>query len=621
MKNVNPILQNRLLPFLLICVFIGTALLWGCSSSDSESGMPAAEASTEVSTNRIGRGMLPVSYPVPATNPSFPAFPEALSPVLPRNIDQPFFENLKVDSLTKADQYGSFEVSRAKRLLDIFSWQTFIALNWPVENRSLLFQTDTTYQHAINCTDALFTNQCEVPAGLKNAFSDHNISLSDSVAVNPVVENELWELRNYFSDYWHPFLIRKEGDSLNVYSQQLPKSGLGDPGNPRWMTWKESDEVFLPDGSKPSNWYAREWPHDLPESMKVGATPHETHTLWVTHKAGILDESDQAGSGLPLWDQNGNLVFYEIRLNQPSFDIILKDTLYNLNGQIKFAQRGNDRVFFNWGNSQEANPFALGSMELKMAWKIIDESQGDIPERFITKQALVKDSTGAWEEFQVGLVGFHIAHKTKTHQSWIWSTFEHIDNLEVDGLSLAQNQHGQFPLKPLFHNISCATCPVNVKPDPDSTGVRKTQVLRVMPIPEGTALLNNDIRVKIASEAPASRLQYYELVGTQWPAAGTEDNGPIIPQQMVNTVMETYMQYGNREVNSPSGKKLKFETASCLSCHSYAKFASGCTIDNTGKIKMRYAKANHSADYSWLLNQANWYKPNELANTLCDPPA
>lgn len=619
MKRFNEVLSNHPLTTLPpIALLLCTLLLAGCKSAGenngTQDGMPRAEAS-------VDETFLPTSFPTPASNPQFPSFPDALSPSLPRNIDQPFFESLKVDSLTRAGLYNDFQVSRAKRLMDIFSWQTFLAMNWPVSERSLLFQADTTYQEALDCPDATITDSCDLPAGLRAQFARNNANLADSVQVHPVEPGELWEVRNYFTDYWHPYLIRKEDGRLSVYSQQLPTPNLGDDGPPRWTTWKESDEVFRKDGAAPDHWYAREWPHHFPNALKAAHEDEEKSALWVTHKAGILDDSDQAGSGIPLWDQNGNMVFYEVRLNKPSFDLIVQDTLYNLNGQIKFAKSGNERVFFNWGNSQEANPFALGSMELKMAWKIMDEANGDIPERFITKEALIGDSTGSWTKHQVGLVGFHVTHKTKTHQSWIWSTFEHVDNLIVDDLFLSQNQHGRFPLKPLFHDIGCATCPVNVKPPTDSSGTRKTQVLRVMPIPESTANLNREVRQKIQDAAPDSKLQYYELVGTQWPAAGTEDNGPILPFHMVNTVMETYMQYGNREIKGRNGVELRFESASCISCHSKAKFATGCSIDASGNIQIQYSTVPHGADYSWLLNQASWYKPDQLARALCDQPA
>jgi len=62
------------------------------------------------------------------------------------------------------------------------------------------------------------------------------------------------------------------------------------------------------------------------------------------HKTGkfalvkdTADEVDQAFTS-PIWDQNGNIVRYEIRMNKPTVDYIVTNELYNIEGQVKFSE-------------------------------------------------------------------------------------------------------------------------------------------------------------------------------------------------------------------------------------------------------------------------------------------
>jgi hypothetical protein len=57
----------------------------------------------------------------------------------------------------------------------------------------------------------------------------------------------------------------------------------------------------------------------------------------------------------------------------------------------------------------------------------------------------------------VGLVGMHIGHKSKTSPQWIWSTFEQVDNLDVDAVAHPK-------LNPSFVDPNCPMCAVNQQP-------------------------------------------------------------------------------------------------------------------------------------------------------------
>lgn len=178
----------------------------------------------------------------------------------------------------------------------------------------------------------------------------------------------------------------------------------------------------------------------------------------------------------------------------------------------------------------------------------------------------------------VGLVGMHIAHKTRDHVQWIWSTFEQVDNLRANSLP----EGGQ--TKPSFYDPSCppTQCPVNCPP----AAGKNSQFTRDPAIAPDTAQLNTNVQQVLRTKN--STLQYYELVGTQY--IPTNSKGPPTPAVLRNTVIEPYMTGVSCTV-IPQG-----HPSSCLGCHQTATIpAPGCPTPN-GNCS--------SADFSFLLDDA-----------------
>jgi hypothetical protein len=296
-------------------------------------------------------------------------------------------------------------------------------------------------------------------------------------------------------------------------------------------------------------------------------------------------------------------------------------------------------------------------MEIKLAWKKLDPKR-DIASRFYKQTVLLPALTSEGEPIvdkngnfprckkeQVGLVGMHISAKTKSSPQWIWATFEHVDNVNVNDL---KTQDGK-QLYALFHDYSPAgqILPVNVPPiprdpatgKPSPTGIRKTQVSRPVPIPGAKLALNASIQ-KILADAN-SPLQYYELIDTQWPTAPypsmkgyaavpggpSPDNlpeaitkkstGSPAPVYLTNSIMETYLQTGNQQAHFeengfPFNRTEVFGTESCMACHFSAGIANGYvnkTINSDTIQKIATFAGDVSADFSWLPQlKAQWAK-------------
>lgn len=330
-----------------------------------------------------------------------------------------------------------------------------------------------------------------------------------------------------------------------------------------------------------------------------------------------LDETNQA-SGQWLADQNGNLIYYEIKLNQDEFNFIVDNGFYNADVQLKTAQNGVNPTKggayqvklpsgCNSGNCPNNGQPIMGAIELKAAWRILtDPKQYG---RYLTSQAVLVSPSGACSNATMGLVGLHIIHKTVSQPQFIWATFEQIDNLPATfsnpacqcqttipnscvqgGSSLYQNcvanqQQGQTctPNTPPPYNTTSATCTAY-----------PTQVTRSRPISNNSSdpvvATNTAAQQLIMGANAQSVFQYYQLVDVLW-SGSPQDNytnppnqpGPKVPLSMsgatpdpnalpvANITMETYVQQ-----------------LTCLTCHVHANVPGG----------------NYAADFSFIMGDA-----------------
>ncbi|HZT59823.1 MAG TPA: hypothetical protein VFA21_14525 [Pyrinomonadaceae bacterium] len=354
-----------------------------------------------------------------------------------------------------------------------------------------------------------------------------------------------------------------------------------------WDSYKEPYEVFLPDGSTPAPWGQQQ----LPEQCR-NLGPSTGKVLEMIQKVSddVLDVSGQPFNTGPLVDQqNGRYARYEIRINRDTFDYIVSNTLYNKEGQQAFTQL----VQFPTGvnpSSQNTSPAPVGSVIIKAAWKVIDPAQGDRPERFHKVQAYVYTRASdnpptppSCELKTMGLVGFHIAHKTASAPQWVWSTFEQVDNVQVG--------HDAPPgTKANFFDPD-SKYPVNTPPPrPWNPNVilppeQRSQVKRLIPIDDATNALNAQWQAWLRGVNKDSVWQYYELISTQWPTnpkaspTGPKPTGDPAPPFLANSTLETYIQGTTPNVSS-----------SCIMCHNNATTTNAKFSDFTYLLERAHKK-------------------------------
>ena len=396
----------------------------------------------------------------------------------------------------------------------------------------------------------------------------------DSGATDPSANfNALQRSANVFS--WQEFLALEWPALAGVRGVPDTAKSFADLGPRVWETWKEESEVYLSAGAPPKAW--NDWER-APSPCGDGVE----RVLFRTEKIDdVLDASVQAAAAdgtLPptLTDQRGAVVRYEIRMNRVLFDYVVRNRLFNADVQAlaKTVQ------------------FPDGAMLVKAAWREVSAAD---EKRYHTVIACVceKDAAGRLVRCvkrRMGLVGLHVTQKTPSAPQWIWSTFEHVEN--VPGHAGVATYS--------FNDPRCPLCPRN-RQTPRGTA---NQMVRSAPIPHSdpecalrTAAIDNvrqmNDDVARALRRNGSVFANYELVDTQWPlpqsgaAPAPSTAFAVRPVVLANTTMESFVQ----------------PTSTCMGCHSTAR-----TVNANQFV---------SADFSFTLNNAT---PAQASCKVIAPP-
>jgi hypothetical protein len=263
-------------------------------------------------------------------------------------------------------------------------------------------------------------------------------------------------------------------------------------------------------------------------------------------------------TGQPLYDQNGNIVFYN--------------------------------VFYNPTECQATSAgFKPNTVEIKISWKKLTAPDPT----YYTMEANVEG-----QQMLLGLVGFHLVINTALHPEFVWATWEHVGN-DPDCINPPPVPSSGWS----FISKTCSTCPsscgtscnlmkcapaacnVNAIPkpikNPPLTGTAN-QICRVYP--DGTDpgsmtngnnndtnrfnidTLNQQIPQGYLAQLPESNpmkiWQNYFMIGGLWTNGGVPSTGTDVQRgslELANTTMETFFQ----EPKKPQIPQ------NCFTCHRY----------------------------------------------------
>ncbi len=352
-------------------------------------------------------------------------------------------------------------------------------------------------------------------------------------------------------------------------------------GEPEFEKWTSKEELFL----------GRESDDGIPAGglAKGRGVP--------------ADDTLLAASDVPLVDLNGRDLQFSVLLNEAEAMRIR---------ECELDRKGCYNTLVTDSVSPPAPVLPAGSVELKAAWRRSQSCNADdasdacrrVRERFfVTKINVSGEST--WAE----MVGMHIIQKTPTNPSWVWATFEHVDNApDCDDLLPANHgrpwgfyrgetecdvRAGNADLNNCTANAYCAPCPDLLEPGSDSvptltadqpcttsphlyTAVEGAtcdrapyagQVCRTVPVDSSlVAPLNARVADSLRNLGGSHAVwANYELVGVLWADAELEESGTI---GLSNTTMETYLQ----DLYQPASDDSVFDATArsgCRVCHSF----------------------------------------------------
>jgi len=367
---------------------------------------------------------------------------------------------------------------------------------------------------------------------------------------------------------------------------------LGDPGPRVWETFKSRYEVFQrdPDGRAlvPSPW-------DSYEARNPCGSDVDNRTKTLRSFTPFAD-FNQAGftiGGLanPLVAQNGTYTRFEVRFDREEFSSIVDHKWY---------------IRRNLPTVRRPAAFNTGSIQIKAAWRILtDRDTAAVRQRYyVVKDALVVDvhnslkaGTSVCSRQDIALVGLHIVVKTTYRPQWIWSSFEHVDNVPPIGKDEAREPDARGSGVPYSYNNpnkpqseldppvdSPALLPISAD-NPPKEHPDPMQVIRQQPINAETMAMNRAYWA--LPEVRRSVWANYMLVLTQWPTVtqppGPDNDGLPFPggsprphgpldfyqlphrigepnPNVANTTMETYRQT---------------TSSNCMACHHLVSNALG----------------------------------------------
>jgi hypothetical protein len=208
---------------------------------------------------------------------------------------------------------------------------------------------------------------------------------------------------------------------------------LGDDGLTVWETWKLArSEVFLEDGSRPPPWEDLSLDDTINNEGRVAKRFELPKPLVLQAVKAGIDPRQALRGRIGTFADVGDGVFGigggETRMNRPTFEFIVNNELFNIEGQEALYEEVA-------AGRKPALSFPVDSMEVKAMWTPLspEEEADGRSKRFHI--SLGQDGR------KYRLVALHII--TKDVPKWFWTTFRQVDGPKPQIPSL--DTYGQPP--------------------------------------------------------------------------------------------------------------------------------------------------------------------------------
>ena len=366
---------------------------------------------------------------------------------------------------------------------------------------------------------------------------------------------------DYFDDYsWRAFvaLVWPADRSSRGNADRAKK--LADAGPRVFETYKPLWEVFHRDGSAPTEGFDT---YDSAANNACGTKIGFGDAVIASFSG--LDEIAQFGPGElqgPLAAQNGRYVRTETLYNRTAYEYIVHRKLYLRNALPEIP------------SPHPATPvisFPNGSVVIKAAWLDLSGFSEEQKKRYYLRAVTLRDAnTGKCSAVTMGLVGIHIVQKTPSRPQWIWSTFEHVDNVPPARVG----SPGRFAFHDGSNTPAPAENPLQLVPLAKEP-VKPFNVTRSAesPINPKTAYAN----LMYERLLKGTVWENYQLVMTQWPRVEGEQSIPI-PASLNGDASHTFPGLGPASGSAFANVTMEtFDQSrpqlSCMNCHNQARMA------------------------------------------------
>lgn len=335
----------------------------------------------------------------------------------------------------------------------------------------------------------------------------------------------------------------------------LAQASPSEDGSPVFM----QNRVYQPNGGN----------NQCSQPAITGATGAASQLIPRTSKPSNFEDAEADGN--PLYDQNGNVLFYNAFYSQELCE-------------------------------STSTGFAPGTLEAKISWMVLKEGAHHT---YYTINAEVPGQEG---EVTLGLVGLHLAIWTPNHPEMIWATWEHKTNAPLcngtsatDGWSLASddaalclsngsgasgppspacesynfntpNPHsGEVPPTGTPNNV-CREYAYGNQPGESINGNDNAANLAAITQLNEALVGDSGLLAQLPSDNPLSVWANYEMIGAIWTKGGADSGkspvttaaGPGDPSslqrgslELANMTLETFQQGDSSYIPN------------CFGCHNY----------------------------------------------------
>lgn len=383
-------------------------------------------------------------------------------------------------------------------------------------------------------------------------------------------------------------------------------SGFGNPADLRavqWETYMQAELMYPPNGAKPPPWGSTGGA--IPSGCQVSPSLRAEvgRKVRILKSASKLVSSTGEGFTIPgiqqaypqnapawLGAQSAGNVWYEVILNKDIYDFVTapSNQFYNATMQDSKVNDGTGEPIVFPKGSLTGSP--TGAIEMKAAWMEVPNYNPAAPGKWakykLSTAVVIGPTNNQCRTVTVALVGLHIIHKTGSQPTWIWATFEHVDNVPGPNqtsdccnfnATSCQTRQVTVPeascLGPGQTSPVTVSCTPNTSPPyylgPGCPAPVPIQITRTVQLDSNATAANQAMWTAIGHAYPTSVFRYYQLVDVLWSTNPTQD--PTLPQKVplnphsltsgnpgrvFNTTLESY-----------------FQSSQCTDCHRYATIA------------------------------------------------